>query len=126
MKKTTHDWKALKPWIIRLYKDGLSLDAVAEEIGRKTGKSTSKPTVTKYLSRWGVKRRGRNRSSNTDHVGERHGRFRVVALVEGTYPTTWLCECACGRFFRVRGDALKHRITCGCRIDASKKKKKDG
>ncbi len=115
----TKNWKRLKTRMIRAYGKGESLRKLAVLVGEwdGTGESSTSTTICKWLSRWGVERRGgtaRQRLNVKDLVGERYGRLTVMAQVLGKYPTHWLCSCSCGRRVTLTGGALPRRKSCGC------------
>ena len=51
-----------------------------------------------------------------DLTGQRFGKLTVVSRVQGVKPTTWLCQCDCGKFVKVRRGNLVSGSTrsCGC------------
>jgi len=120
------NWQDLKVKIIKMYSEGKSTRAIAEFLSEQ-GLQMSHVTVNKWLSRWGVERRnGKNRRGKLlkDLSGKRFGSFLVIRQDTTRYPTTWICECDCGRTISVEGKHLCHdlypREHCGC-----KSRKKD-
>src|SRR3990170_1410648 len=96
------NWPLLKRKIVSMYKQGLSLRAIASEMG------ASHTTINKWLCRWGVQRRviGNRRGPLIDLTGTRSGHLAILRKHEGEYPTRWTCRCDCGKVVSVSSTKL--------------------
>jgi hypothetical protein len=103
-------WSEQRTKVTLAYRMGESLRSIGDRLGY------SAPTIAKYLSRWGVVRRGTPHGGKPTkrpvRPGDRFGRLTTIGRDDVTYPTRWFCKCACGRIVSMRD--IRTKKSCGC------------